>query len=101
MTFRYFRSFELICRSFLVFAGALCPISKLSTLRTLEFKGMADFDFDFLPVLNPIWALLSNLTLDSYEQGAAMRLLRLSPDLSSLTNITLRLCMSPRTIHSH
>ncbi|KAG1820893.1 uncharacterized protein BJ212DRAFT_1336179 [Suillus subaureus] len=67
------------------------PISRLSALRTLEFKGLSRFNFASLPVLNPIWAHLSNLTLDSYEQGAVIRLLRLAPDLSSLT-ICLLLC---------
>lgn len=55
-------------------------ISRLPTLRTLEFTGY----FDSLPALNPIWAHLSNLTVDSCEQGAAMRLFHLTPALSSL-----------------
>ncbi|KAG2031499.1 hypothetical protein BDR03DRAFT_972472 [Suillus americanus] len=45
---------------------------------------MTDVNFDSLPVLNPIWAHLSNLTLDSYEPDAVMRLLHLAPDFSSL-----------------
>lgn len=37
-----------------------------------------------LRLLTPIWAHLSNLTVDSCEQGAAMRLFHLTPALSSL-----------------
>jgi len=61
------------------------PIPQLSSLRTLEFKGISNSNFDSLPDLDPIWARLSNLTLDSYEHDAVIRLLRLAPDLSSLT----------------
>ncbi|KAG2031501.1 hypothetical protein BDR03DRAFT_972476 [Suillus americanus] len=59
-------------------------ISRLSTLRTLKLEGIRCVASDHLLLFNPVWAHLSNLTIDRCQQHIVKCLLIQSPNLSSL-----------------
>lgn len=61
------------------------PISRLSTLRTLKFeeRSFSVLDLRLLSRLDPVWAHLTNVKIYFCEQHVVIRLLQLTPNLSS------------------
>ncbi|KAG1778955.1 hypothetical protein EV702DRAFT_1088781 [Suillus placidus] len=61
------------------------PISRRSTLRTLklEERSFSILDLNLLSRLDPVWAHLTNVTIYFCKQHVVIRLLQLTPNLSS------------------
>ncbi|KAG1844610.1 hypothetical protein DFJ58DRAFT_747590 [Suillus subalutaceus] len=57
------------------------------TLRSLTVKGLF-FNVEYATTLNPAWARLTNIQIDLDERSAFLQLLRVCPNLSSLTIAT-------------
>lgn len=61
-------------------------ISRLSNLRSLHTLGPS-FDIDLLSCFNPVWAHLTNVTINTDESDTVLFLLRLAPNLFSVPMI--------------
>ncbi|KAG1736362.1 hypothetical protein EDB19DRAFT_1043408 [Suillus lakei] len=73
-----------ISQEYYTLQSILPPISRLSSLHTLECEGIFCFTFDLLPKLNPALSRLSNLAIYQCERRVVLRVLQLAPNLSSL-----------------
>ncbi|KAG1738500.1 hypothetical protein EDB19DRAFT_894235 [Suillus lakei] len=63
-------------------------ILRLSTLRSLQTLGPS-FDVELLSLFNPVWARLTNITINMDESDTVLHLLRLAPNLCSVHMIVL------------
>ncbi|KAG1884112.1 hypothetical protein F4604DRAFT_1952599 [Suillus subluteus] len=78
-----------------------CVVQSISqppcTLRSLKVKGRF-FNVEYATTLNPAWARLTNIEIELDQPSAFVQLLRLCPNLSSLTiNTSFTGVMEPYT----